>query len=227
MQNVFLIANSGKSRNPETITKFKEKVKPRDAVVFFNRFLRDLEDTFWIDFIRKNNDNILYFASRSMPVPLKVNEDIVIDKKITFGLNQTAVNKDISSYGLGISKNKKYNGGCICCGNEQIYKKFSKIFIFKNQSHSLEYKHSCKYKNIENKFHFIFDKNNFLDPQLRIPKENCSSGFLMILYFLKLYKFEKIYMVGFDHFGGDSNHPWFEERRFIDENSGRYSLERI
>ena len=229
MQNVFLIANSGKSRNPETIIKFKEKIKPGDTIVFFNRFLRDLKDTFWIDFIRKNEDNILFFASRMIPMPVVEDKTKSLHKNIIINLKNNTKKEKLSyaSYGLGVSKDKMYQGGCICCGDENIYKKFNKIFIFINESQYPKYKHSCRSKDIENKFNFIFEKDNFLNLELSVPNNNCSSGFLMILYFLKLYKFQKIYMVGFDHFGNDINHPWFEERRFIDENLDKYCLERI
>jgi|GEM_PF-6113160 len=229
MQNVFLIANSGKSRNPEIISKFKEKLKEGDTLVFFNRFLTDLKDTFWIDFIRNNKDNTLYFVSRKTLDFVQENKPKFLNRIGIIDLNQKLDKKESFhiSHGLGVFKGKIYKGGCICCGDEYIYKKFDKIFVLINKNQYPGYKHSCESKDIESKFNFIFKDDVFSYPDLSILENNCSSGFLMIVYFLKLYKFQKIYMVGFDHSGGDINHPWFEERRFIDENLDKYSLERI
>lgn len=219
MQNIFLIANSDVAKSQEEVNKFKNELKNGDIVVFFNRFLIDLKDSFWIDFIRYNKSQTLLFFSRNFS-PEKLILETIRNPFLNKIKEPTDLDERIATYGLSIRKGGLEKSGCICCKKETIYKKFDKIFIFTREDEVQKYYHNCN-KDVENIISFI--GNGIISKYFDLSG-SFSSGFLAILYMTKNIIYNKLYLVGFTHSGGDPNHQWDIERAFIQENLNVFKI---
>jgi hypothetical protein len=65
LKKFFLIANSDTSNSEYIIQKIKKlNFQENYHFIFFNRFIKDLKNPFWIDFIKINTISKLWFVSR-------------------------------------------------------------------------------------------------------------------------------------------------------------------
>lgn len=171
----FLIANSKTSDSEQTIQKIKNlDIQENYNFVFFNRFMKDLKNPFWLNFIKTNTKAQLLFASRTT-TPAKQP-------------NLYPNNKNRALWGL-------YGDHCICSEKYQLDQYFKKIFIFASSNAK-----DCYYNCPESIFKKSIHVNDFnIINNTNIP--NPSTGLLMYLLIRKYYPNSIVYLLGFEHKG--------------------------
>jgi hypothetical protein len=169
----FLIANSKIADSERIIQKIKNlNTQENCCFVFFNRFMKDLKNPFWIDFIKTNTKSKLWFASRMTNI----------------SNNTYPNNKKSGLWGL-------YGEDCICSEKYKLDKYFEKIFIFANGKSHIFY-HNCPNEIFEKSIHINdYEKIN------TTTISNPSTGLLMYLFIRKYNPEDLVYLIGFEHKG--------------------------
>lgn len=184
----FLVANSKTSDSEDVIRKIKNlDIKEDHNFVFFNRFINDLKNPFWINFIKTNTKATFLFASRSSS-ELKIPNSYGNKKRILWGLC-----KECS----------------ICSEKYQLDKYFKKIFIFYPglaEDCCYDCPPEVNEKTVHiNKFKTINDTN----------LGNPSTGLLMYLFIRKYYPNSIIYLIGFENKGLEKFHKFDLEKIYF------------
>jgi len=187
--NFFLIANSKTSDSQKIIEKIKNlKITEDDNFVFFNRFMKDLKNPFWINFIETNEIANLFFASRTSTSAKTPNFYPNNKKKALWGLHG------------------EYS---ICSEKYKLDKYFKKIFIF-STGKADECYHNCAQSVLEKTIHIndfkIINNTNISNP---------STGLLMYLFIRKYYPKSIIYLIGFEHEGLKAFHKFNLEKIYF------------
>jgi len=173
MEYFFLIANSKHSNSIDTIEKIKKlNLQDNYHFIFFNRFVKNLENKFWVDFIKSNKIFKLWFVSRMTNIQN----------------NGYPNNKNSALWGL-------YGEECICSDKHKLHKYFEKIFIFANGPSNIFY-HNCSNNFFKKTIH-INDYQKINNTSFKNP----STGLLMYLFIKKYYPESMIHLVGFEHIG--------------------------
>lgn len=205
----FLVANSKDSNSDILIEKIKNlTIREKYCFVFFNRFVKDLKNPFWINFINNNNKATLLFASRMT--------SIAKDK------NTFPNNKKSGLWGL-------YGEECISSDKHKLDNKFNKILIFApcptgNSAGRIEtvddFYYTCPKELFKKSVHI-----NKFSPINISGLKNPSTGLLMYGFIRKFYPKSMVYLVGFEHKGLEKFHKFDLEKDFFEkERASNFNL---
>jgi len=173
MEYFFLIANSKTSDSEKIIEKIKKlNTQENYSFVFFNRFIRDLKNPFWLNFIKTNTKFKFWFVSRMTNITD----------------NGYPNNKKSALWGL-------YGEECICSGKHKLDKYFEKILIFASGQSNIFY-HNCPNNFFKKTIH-INDYQKINNTNFKNP----STGLLTYLFIKKYYLESRLHLVGFEHIG--------------------------
>ena len=198
MEYFFLIANSETSNSIDTVEKIKKlNFQDNYHFIFFNRFLRDLKNNFWIDFIKSNKISKLWFVSRMT----QIQENKYPNKKSS------------ALWGL-------YGEECICSSKHKLDKYFEKIFIFANNRSAKIFYHNCPNIFFKKSVH-VNDYKQINNTNFKNP----SSGLLMYLFIKKYYPKSITYLIGFEHTGLKDHEFELEKKYFESQKLHSFNLQ--
>lgn len=184
----FLIANSEIS-NSEIVIKTTKILSSEENCnfIFFNRFMRDLKNPFWLNFIKTNTKCKFWFVSRKMSIR-----------------DNGPNNNKSSLWGL-------HGEECICSEKYQLDKYFEKILIFSRHKDNFFY-HNCPNDILKKTIHI----NNYPEMN-STNIDSPSTGLLMYLFIKKYYPESLICLIGFQHSGTPGHDWALQKRYFASE----------